>query len=172
MAKLSKHFRLALVTARNENDRALTETWLRKFIPVPFEFFLYGYTRAEHYRPKGLLCRSINAVCLVDDHCNNIASVVKEQVGIAQGMQEVILLVQSVRKAVLFNYNNSYGWSHVTPAMKSALGNDASKVVIAKDWSEAVDEILQLVEPSLSEYSVSTVAAVSPTAPSDTDPSS
>lgn len=151
MTKLSKYFTLALVTARNENDRPLTEAWLKKNIPVPFEYFLYGNTRTEHYRSKGLLCRSINAVCLIDDHCSNIASVARES---------------TVKKAVLFNHQGSYGWSHLTPAVAMALGPDAGKVVVVKDWSEAADEVLHLIEPAQSETSASAIASVVSTTPS------
>eukprot|EP01054_Gregarina_sp_Poly1_P003985 Gregarina_sp_Poly_1__3984@NODE_21_length_20913_cov_102_783268_g19_i0_p10_GENE_NODE_21_length_20913_cov_102_783268_g19_i0NODE_21_length_20913_cov_102_783268_g19_i0_p10_ORF_typecomplete_len233_score35_13NT5C/PF06941_12/5_2e26HAD_2/PF13419_6/1_2e06Acid_phosphat_B/PF03767_14/6_9e05DUF2608/PF11019_8/5_6DUF2608/PF11019_8/9_3_NODE_21_length_20913_cov_102_783268_g19_i01432715025 len=152
IAQLSEHFALALVTARNESDRDLTERWLKKFIPARFDYYLFGNTSTENHKPKGQLCNSINAVCLVDDHLDNILSVAKEP---------------GIKKAILFNFKDSYGWSHLNPVVESVLGHNMGKVVIVHDWTEAANEILELIE--FKDSSVSTVAAVSPTSPSSID---
>ena len=105
--RLSRRFNIVVITARNEQWREATETWLEQhFIDTPLKLYFAGNTEHAVHRTKGQLAAELGASWLIDDHVKhcidaNIAGVT----------------------ALLFG---SYGWQQSIP----------DTIIQFKNWQE------------------------------------
>ncbi|HSH18138.1 MAG TPA: hypothetical protein VK978_02035 [Candidatus Saccharimonadales bacterium] len=75
LSKLSKHYTLAVVTARNSSQEQETRRWLSTVYPTIFDTVIFANgSRGLAVKNKGDICREIGASWLIDDnpgHCKD-----------------------------------------------------------------------------------------------------
>lgn len=76
LERLSGDFDVFLVTARNELFADSTASWLRRHLPDLFRHVIFAGNPHDGrpYQPKGVICESIGAQLLIDDHPANLKS--------------------------------------------------------------------------------------------------
>lgn len=76
LARLSQDFDVVLVTARNQVFEDETVGWLRRHLPDLFRHVVFAGNPHDGrpYRPKGIICRELEARLLIDDHPTNLLS--------------------------------------------------------------------------------------------------
>jgi uncharacterized HAD superfamily protein len=71
---LREHYRLVLITARNDFYRGHTEDFIEKHFTGLFDELRYTHTleNPETTVPKSVICKETGAIALIDDHLYNV----------------------------------------------------------------------------------------------------
>ncbi len=79
LGRLKEDFNLVLVTARNDEFRPQTASWLQQHFPGLFRDVVFAGNHYDNrgFRAKGDICKELGADLLIDDHPKNILSAVE-----------------------------------------------------------------------------------------------
>lgn len=125
LKRLSEHFSLHVVTARQNHAEELTRAWITKHFPDIFTEIHFG----NHYCPEGKsrtkaeICKSINAMMLVDDSISYARNCASEGIPV-----------------ILFG---NYPWNRPHEKDESLMTDEDWLVKEASHWDEVVDLIHQ-----------------------------
>jgi uncharacterized HAD superfamily protein len=110
LTKLAKHYRLVVITSRNENWRELTRQWSKQHFPGLISDIVFAGSK-EHAikRTKGEVCAELGAEWLIDDNLEHCIDAAK------YGVQPILF--------------GMYGWQRGAP----------EDMIRCKDWT-AVEE--------------------------------
>eukprot|EP01057_Protomagalhaensia_wolfi_P001126 Protomagalhaensia_wolfi_Nauph_80__1125@NODE_1661_length_1411_cov_102_981050_g1287_i0_p1_GENE_NODE_1661_length_1411_cov_102_981050_g1287_i0NODE_1661_length_1411_cov_102_981050_g1287_i0_p1_ORF_typecomplete_len247_score10_26NT5C/PF06941_12/4_8e30HAD_2/PF13419_6/3e08Acid_phosphat_B/PF03767_14/0_0001NIF/PF03031_18/0_00031_NODE_1661_length_1411_cov_102_981050_g1287_i06471387 len=120
--EMKKHFRLAVVTSRQNYLQESTLKWLDKHFGLD-SFFHIGFgnqwlaDKDAVKVSKHDMCQQIGAVALVDDLPKYIFDV-----------------LPVVNRAVLFNPENAYGWGWIAEGVLAA----EPRIAVARSWSDVL----------------------------------